>query len=207
MQSRPRRAENRVAELLSDFFVANGLQPVKRIPVLGRTGPDLTVNEVNLIVDVKSRQSVPQHPLNIVSETGKAKNGDLALFQLSSLQETLVLSQGIFTPCKTSKTVLEWLDHMHAWTQANTSGGISALVLHKPQMPYGSAVLVLYPSDVGLLQERILNPNVIGQGGAFMHLSETDSTITVHTPTGETRIHLTPTQLQKLLQWTKRRSQ
>jgi len=207
MKSRPRRAENRVAEILSDFFIANGLTPIERIPVLGRTGPDLTVNEANLIVDVKSRQSVPQHPFNAVSETGKAKNGDLALFQLSSLQETLISSQGQFTPCKTSKTVLGWLEHMHAWTQANTSGGISALVLHKPQMPYGSAVLVLYPSDVGLLQERILNPNVIGQGGTFIHLSETDSSITVHTPTGETEIHLTPRQLLKLHQWTKRRSQ
>lgn len=207
MKSRPRRAENRVAEILSDFFIANGLAPIERIPVLGRTGPDLTVNEANLIVDVKSRQSVPQHPFNAVSKTGKAKNASLALFQLSSLQETLLSSQGQFTLCKTSKTVLGWLDHMHAWTQANTSGGISALVLHKPQMPYGSAVLVLYSSDVGLLQERILNPNLIGQGGTFIHLSETDSSITVHTPTGETEIHLTPRQLKKLHQWTKRRSQ
>lgn len=60
MKARPRRAENRVAEVLSKIFSDVGKSPVKRIPVLGREGPDITWNEVKLIVDVKSRKANPK---------------------------------------------------------------------------------------------------------------------------------------------------
>ena len=52
--------ENRVAAYLSALFAGIGLSPVERIPVLGRTGPDLTINELGLVVDVKSRQACPK---------------------------------------------------------------------------------------------------------------------------------------------------
>src|SRR5512139_3927572 len=68
MKQRPRRVEREVASLLSDFFRSIGCSPVERIPVLGRTGPDMTINEVGLVVDVKSRLEVPlgaffDHPI------------------------------------------------------------------------------------------------------------------------------------------------
>ena len=60
MKARPRAVENRIAEALNVHFEYLGLAPVERIPVLGRTGPDLTTNEMNLVVDVKSRLEVPK---------------------------------------------------------------------------------------------------------------------------------------------------
>ncbi len=56
MKARPRCVERSVAEALSSILNT----PVERIPVLGRTGPDLTYHPpLNLIVDVKSRINVP----------------------------------------------------------------------------------------------------------------------------------------------------
>ena len=48
-----------MAEHLTAFFNSLGLREVHRIPVLGRTGPDIEINEFGLIIDVKSRLSVP----------------------------------------------------------------------------------------------------------------------------------------------------
>ena len=205
MKARPRRAENRVAEILSDFFVANGLSPIERIPVLGRTGPDLTINEANLIVDVKSRQSCPKGIFRAVEETGKARRPELAAFRLETLQESLVESQGVYVPMKTSKMVFDWLGHMDDWTQENTNAGISAIVTHRPQLPYGNSVLVVRLSDVGLLRKRIKEPQVIGAGDAFLTLSDTEDAITVHSKTGETRIELSHNHIAQLKDWAQRR--
>ena len=77
MKARPRRAEREVARHLSSFFEALGLPAVERIPVLGRTGPDITWNEFKLIVDVKSRLSVPK---GISIPKGKVYRGGLNWF-------------------------------------------------------------------------------------------------------------------------------
>jgi len=55
-----KRVEVRVAEILSEIFSDAGKDPVERIPILGRTGPDISHNQIELIVDVKSRHQVPK---------------------------------------------------------------------------------------------------------------------------------------------------
>ena len=62
MKARPRSVERKVAAFLSRYFVQLGLSPVERIPVLGRSGPDITSNEWGLVIDVKSRLEVPKTP-------------------------------------------------------------------------------------------------------------------------------------------------
>ena len=59
MKARPRSVENRVANMLNDVFAAMDCS-VQRIPVLGRSGPDISLNELQLVVDVKSRLEVPK---------------------------------------------------------------------------------------------------------------------------------------------------
>ena len=62
MKARPRRVENRVAEVLTEKFRAMGVDCLyERIPVLGREGPDLTWeknNPLGLAIDVKSRLEI-----------------------------------------------------------------------------------------------------------------------------------------------------
>jgi len=198
MKSRPRRAENRIAQILSDFFCEHGLSPIERIPVLGRTGPDLTINESGLVIDVKSRQSCPISVFKALERTGRARNRHHSAFQLDRLEEAL-LSEAQYMPLRFSKTVDGWLDHMEEWTGQEAPWGISALVLHRPQMPYGQGALVLARSDVRTLQERIRHPNMIGGGEAFI-LPEKGSLV-VCTKSTQTRLVLSQRELSVLDQW------
>lgn len=198
MKSRPRRAENRIAEILSDFFCEHGLSPIERIPVLGRTGPDLTINESGLAIDVKSRQSCPKSLFKALERTGRARNRHHSAFRLDQLEQAL-LSEVQYMPLRFSKTVDDWLGHMDEWTAKEAPRGISALVLHRPQMPYGGAALVLARSDVRTLQERIRHPEMIGGGDVFI-LPEKGGLV-VCTRSSQTKLTLSPRELSVLEQW------
>ena len=199
MKSRPRQAENRVAEILSDFFVNHGLSPVERIPILGREGPDITMNEARLVVDVKSRKECPASLLKDVKEYLKAYNHTLAVFRLDSLDQALMDKSCFANLTKDSVMVTRWLDHMADWVASDTSGGIPAVVIHQPQLPYGQSALVMYQSDVGLLRERINNPNVIGTGEAWLSLGRGE--ITVINGLDEKTVKLTKDDYRKLRDW------
>lgn len=145
MQARPRSVENRVADALSKQFAQIHCAAVERIPVLGRAGPDITLNELNLVVDVKSRVEIPKalffpllHPFAFDAMTGaRLKNLD-ALWCESAPLGCLDFS---------SKIVREYLAHMEEWTRANRPEGISCVVLHRPEMPIGESVALIYSSD------------------------------------------------------------
>ena len=184
MKSRPRRAENRIAEILSDFFEGQGLSAIERIPILGRTGPDLTVNEAGLIVDAKSRQSCPKGTFKAASYTGKARNKIHTAFRLADLEPCLLAQVGSYSPLPYSKMVDDWLKHMDEWTQENAPSGISAIVIHRPQMPYGDAVLILANSDVGRLRSRLVNKHVISGKKMFIRF-ENGGEMIFHNSVGE----------------------
>jgi len=138
MKPRPRRVEREVAALLSNFFLFIGYPPVERIPVLGRIGPDISLNELSLVVDVKSRIEVPVGAFfdHVVSYR------DLYYAVPLSKLSDLLISEGEVVPFK-SKQVDAWYAHMDEWTQNHQPDGISALVLHRPKLPYGRAMLIL----------------------------------------------------------------
>lgn len=144
MKPRPRSVENAVADHLSQTFHTWGLPPIERIPVLGRTGPDLTTNALSLVIDVKSRLSVPKSiflPL-LVAFTF---DGFLAT-RLSTLH--LLFEQDAPAPLDFhSTTIRQWWEHMEAWTRRELPQGISALVLHRPKLPTGDAVIVIHSQD------------------------------------------------------------
>lgn len=148
MKPTPRRAEREVAAILSEVFTQYGLSPVERIPVLGRTGPDITINEFKLVLDVKSRKSVPQAyftavPLHLYEHLLIPLN-DLSLVGRIYQDRTR----------RRSKVVTRWLDHMDEWRQEHCPDGISGLILRCPGMPFGNSVLVIYSHQLEEYKKR-----------------------------------------------------
>jgi hypothetical protein len=150
MKSRPRRIENQVASQLSTFYREHGLPAVQRVPVIGRTGPDLSVSG-DIAVDVKSRLKVPKgfviEPGNVMQFDGMigARLGELDLL----LDLDHFVRQG-----QTSKQVRGWLDHMGEWVTRELPGGIPALVLHRPGMWVEHAGFIINLSDRRKLYDK-----------------------------------------------------
>lgn len=156
MKQRPRRVENQIADALNKQFPAR-CTTVERIPVLGREGPDISINELNLVVDVKSRIEVPEtifFPLTVPFEFD-----GLTAVRIANMQS--LWSGDKAAPLDfSSKLVRGYIDHMDKWTKEHCPDGISCVVLHRPKMPIGSAVVIIYSSDRRRLTnyaERIIN--------------------------------------------------
>jgi hypothetical protein len=136
MKSRPRRAEREIANLLSDIFGRHGYDAVERIPVLGRTGPDISLNAFGLVVDVKSRLEVPK---GFITDTA-TMFGDLIGIPVSEMDNLAAPEKsGPF-----SKIVQRWFEHMDEWRVQHEPSGITALVLHRPKLPYGKSILIIH---------------------------------------------------------------
>jgi hypothetical protein len=144
MKRRPRRVENKVAEHLTEFSQRYGHSPVERIPVLGRTGPDVTINELRLVVDVKSRVKVPKCALagrrQIIQMDG------LIGVRLGEIEELFQFDHEIIER-PTSDPVQRWYAHMAEWLPENCRGGIPALVLHRPNTDTRNATLLIHTDD------------------------------------------------------------
>ncbi len=150
MKAVPRMAERKVAEILSEFYMSLGCRPVKRIPVLGKTGPDIELNEFNFAVDVKSRISIPASLL--------AKSGELIVapgmigFRISDVGKLEALRR---QDVRSSVTVKRWLDHQHEWTTKNTQDGISAIALRRPGMRMDATTIIILETQEQLWNQRI----------------------------------------------------
>ena len=58
MKQRPRRVEREIAKRITLVSEIVGADAVLRIPANGRTGPDIEINQLGLVMDVKSRESI-----------------------------------------------------------------------------------------------------------------------------------------------------
>ena len=150
MKSRPRRVENRVAEEFNKLFSSLGLGRIERIPAPGREGPDMTWNELKLIIDPKSWLTNPKNHM-IVS--GYYDHGPYVSIKLDEFL-TLLNGTAVKEFRKSSSTVLKLLEHLDSWTKENVPEGISAIVLHWPHMRIANSVVVIKVEDVERLQER-----------------------------------------------------
>jgi len=163
MKARPRYIENEIAARLTEQFLSLGFSPVERIPVLGRTGPDITINESGLAVDVKSRLEVPLLLWKCFRDDYRAfpdevvrrrYNGDVMLCvqvrYLPKLYSYVLTSEH---PVSGSKLVSDWLLHMAEWTEVN--GGIPMIVCHRPRMNTANAVCVIFEKDLQVLQSKL----------------------------------------------------
>jgi hypothetical protein len=143
--------ENRVAEELNKFFLPNGLSPVERIPVLGRKGPDISWNELILIIDEKSRKSCPKNYKVPTSEVRLF--GELLGVRLCEL-ELLLSNTRPAKVVRSSVTVSKWYQNMDDWTMDEKPDGITALVLHWPRTHAKNATLLIHQADRRVLRER-----------------------------------------------------
>lgn len=152
MKQRPRSVENEVAAYLSGIFLSYGFSPVERIPAPGRRGPDLTLNELELAVDAKSRVAVPETILFPLQCPFIFQGGALVgvrLVNLPTILHTLV------APVDFSSIVVQrYIDHMDEWTREKRPSAISAVVLHRPKLPIGQSVFVIYSQDLERLKNR-----------------------------------------------------
>ena len=142
MKARPRSVERRTAEELSELFVSIGLSKVERLPVIGRTGPDIAINESGLVIDVKSRKCVPAYlfpPAKTLFSVGS-----LAIFRLEELLD-IPTSETTQVP---SKQLSDWFQHMDQWTQEHQPNGISAIILHRPRMPIGNCGVAIHHENL-----------------------------------------------------------
>ena len=128
MKAAPRRSEREITRHLNMFFIEMGLSEVERIPVLGRTGPDISINEMKWVVDAKSRKSVP-------------------LCMLAG-EDELVFGDGMVV-------VRRWLDHMHEWTIKHCTNGISVIALRRPGQRVDTTTIIILESQETQWSQRI----------------------------------------------------
>lgn len=152
MKARPRSVERRAAEVLSEWFQSLGFSSVDRVPVLGRTGPDIEINELGLVIDVKSRLHVPKSYLIPTSEIWQF--GFHVGVRLKDLN--LLLGRGDRRYQKTSRQVEWWFAHMDEWRCNNEPDGITAIILHRPRVRIANATFLMDGSYVDRLRERAL---------------------------------------------------
>ena len=150
MKARPRGVENKIATRLTSHFVKMGMSPVKRIPVLGRAGPDIDVNESGLAIDVKSRKEVPLRNYNFAGKR-IVRVGEMLAVKMSDFP--LVFSDlPASEELKETKTVRDYLEHMAEWAYENEC--IPAIVLHRPGTRINNAVFIIYARDRDKLKEK-----------------------------------------------------
>ena len=150
MKARPRSVERAVAEYLSFIYKEHGYSPVKRIPILGRAGPDIEVNEAGLVIDVKSRISVPQS--HIIPAGCMGRYGDYIGVRLEEIGRDTFYSRDI----RPSLIVTDWLNHMEEWTRKYMPNGISVIILHRPKTRIANTTFVVKTEDWRRVCQRIM---------------------------------------------------
>jgi hypothetical protein len=174
MKARPRAVEREAAACLSDILSPLGLTPIKRVPVIGRTGPDLTINESLLAIDVKSRCELPKY-FWTPRQTRRQKfvlrytDGVLGvhLGQLELLlAETPVSEDTLPLPPDARR----YLEHMAEWTERPVDAArflaterafshfyLPAVVCHRsrPRQRIANAIFLIYEKDLCVLRQTL----------------------------------------------------
>ena len=147
-RARFKDVEKEVAKCLTDVFSTS--EKFYRIPITGRTGPDITVNETNLVIDVKSRLVIPNFMFageNVVNNYNYQFFGTRIenLTEFPKLTTFPELEASEILPM--SNLVLKWWNHMDEWAQKYHPGGIATIILHRSRMPIGQATVVIHQKD------------------------------------------------------------
>ena len=149
-----KQSERTIAALLNQTLSDIGnFKPIERIPLLGRDGPDLTVNESGLVINVKSRLEISR---NLFPKSSQVFiSGGLLIFRLDEIG-CLYSAEMDPLPIDSSKMLTDWWEWMEKWTKENEpERGISAIILHRPRLPYGDVAVVIHYNDLRRLQCQI----------------------------------------------------
>lgn len=149
-RKRWKSVEVNVALHLSGIFSDVGHSAVKRIPILGRTGPDISYNDIGLVVDVKSRLEVPKSSLATKGKT--LRMGNMLGFCLADMLEFERLTSLTAEP---SIIVSTWLSHMNDWKVKHLPTGITCVIIHRPKLPIGESTVIIYAHERNTLWTRI----------------------------------------------------
>jgi hypothetical protein len=133
-----------------------GFSPVQRKPVIGRTGPDYTFNELELVIDEKSRLEVPKSCLCPASEIIQIGDNLLGV-RIADLNKFLDLWVAVRKSDNHSKIVCDYYSHMKEWQVNHLPNGLTVVVLHKPHMPFRNATFVISEQDRRRLYGRIID--------------------------------------------------
>jgi hypothetical protein len=153
-RARFKDTEREIAKCLSEMFSTSETHPspVFRIPILGREGPDITINEVGMVIDVKSRKVIPDYmfaPANTAIYVG-----DFVGFRLEDLPNINRFDSSEIKSM--SNVVLKWWKHMDDWTQ-KFHPGITTIILHRSRMPIGHATVIIHQKDRSELCKQLFN--------------------------------------------------
>ena len=163
MKGRPRRIEREAATRLSLFFSDINLPKVERVPVIGRTGPDIQVNEFGLVVDVKSRKKVPKGILvgsgEIKFITGVPFDTETKAHHMVGVRlgEINLLVSEEDVPRSARKgfvSVSRWMMHMDKWTKKHQPDGITALILHRSGTYVDHSTFLVFEKDLEVFNDR-----------------------------------------------------
>lgn len=153
MKGVPRKNENRAAAEMTALMPQFGLTfQWKRIPVIGRTGPDITFpNPLNLAIDTKVRKSVPKTMFkHLDSQPIFDTIMGARLCRLKDLRKAYdhplpweLGHRHVVTAAEMwwSKQVLDWLVHMRDWVDKHY--GQAMLILRRPHMSMKNAAVVI----------------------------------------------------------------
>ena len=153
MKARPRATENGIARELNKVLADLNYDKIERIPVLGRTGPDLTINQLGLVIDVKSRKSCPK---GIMPDKNEIKSFEYGGMTFWAVRVSDVRNKDMpIVAVKGSKMIYDWWMHMDEWTQEKTTGKTTCIITHKPKIPYGNAAAIFKSIDLERLMEKL----------------------------------------------------
>ena len=143
--------------MLSRWFEKHGKAPVERQPIIGRTGPDITWNDVKLMVDAKNRLQVPKGYR--ISDVGIYQFGLLIGVRMRDL-DLLLSDEPVKEMRPASITVSSWFNHNAEWNQM-PFGSIPALIIRQPVRGWirEDATFLIRKKDRELLKRRM---NVTG---------------------------------------------
>ena len=156
MKRRPRRIEQKVAEQLSAFYFTRGWRPVERIPVIGRTGPDIDIKESGLVIDVKSRKEVPQSAFFPYHEIVSFGDGELIGVRLEDIGLLWTDAQPQHGR-QVTKTVMDYWLHLDEWRIKHRPEGVTCIILHRPGRPVKATTVVIHSLQRSLLNGKTNN--------------------------------------------------
>ena len=151
-RDRWKRVERNVAAALNEALSGIGdFTSIERIPLLGREGPDLTVNETGLVINVKSRIEIPDR---LFSVSERILNiGNYSCFRLEDLAK--LPGMPINAGTDPWKRLDDWWLRMDKWTKEFQPEGITCIIIHRPRMPIGHAGVVIHHTDLWRLSCQI----------------------------------------------------
>jgi hypothetical protein len=139
--------ERQVARQFSEILSGIGNSPVERIPLLGREGPDLTVGDTGLVINVKSRKKIPPR-LMAPKGTLLWIGGDYVAFRMNEWVRVVQQCQFTTRGEQPWKQLTDWWEFMDKWTKEFKPDGITSIFLHRPNMPIGLCTIVIKTSDL-----------------------------------------------------------